>query len=52
MDLNLDYSVASNLYLWTMESYPDTIFVLGDGYGGSYRPVEMSNVFQKSYFRT
>jgi hypothetical protein len=50
MDLNLDYWVANDLYLWMMESYPDTIFVLGDGCEASHRPVEMSNVLQKFCF--
>ena len=40
MDSNPDYSVANDFYLWTMESDPDTIFVLGDGYEVSHRPVE------------
>ena len=40
MDSNPDYSVANDFYLWTMESDPDTILVLGDGYEVSHRPVE------------
>ncbi len=51
MDLNRDYSVADDLYLWTMENYPDAIFVLGVGCEVSRRPVEMFNVLQRFYFR-
>ncbi len=47
---SLDYSVTNDLYLGTIESCPDTIFVLGDGREVSHRSVEMSNVLQRSYF--